>query len=91
MMALIFCTEHLFSFIHYIVQHMMSAIPNSADDYIKKQEYKAKKRLLEKRAGKSPFKSSNIDAEKEGTWFGDDHFKDLEESLRSAIHDYKTE
>jgi len=91
MMALIFCTEHLFSFIHYIIQHMMSTIPYSADDYIKKQEYKAKKRLLEKRAGKSPFKSPNIDAEKEGIWFGDNHFTDLEESLRSAIHDYKTE
>ncbi|RGB38978.1 calcium-activated chloride channel-domain-containing protein [Rhizophagus diaphanus] len=86
MMALIFCTEHIFSIVRYIVRQMMSAIPSSADDYIKSQEYNAKKRLLEKRAPALKRQISN--QEKGGTWtWGND----LEESLRSAIHDYKTE
>lgn len=86
MMALIFCTEHIFSIVRYIVRQMMSAIPSSADDYIKSQEYNAKKRLLEKRAPAIKRQISN--QEKGGTWtWGND----LEESLRSAIHDYKTE
>ncbi|RIA88636.1 calcium-activated chloride channel-domain-containing protein [Glomus cerebriforme] len=91
-MALIFCTEHIFSFIHYIVQQMMSAIPNSADEYIKKQEYEAKKRLLEKRESSIDALKRKISSQKnEESWFWDDHSLDLEESLRSAIHDYKIE
>jgi len=92
MMALIFCTEHILGFIHYIIQQMMSAIPSSADDYIKKQEYRAKKRLLEKRAPSiDAFKRQISSQEKEGAWIWGGHSSDLEESLRSAIHDYKTE
>jgi hypothetical protein len=88
-MALIFCTEHILSFIHYIIQQMMSAIPSSADNYIKEQEYRAKKRLLEKRA--PSLKRQISSQEKKGAWNWGDHSSDLEESLRSAIHDYKTE
>ena len=67
----------------------MSAIPSSADNYIKEQEYHAKKRLLEKRAPSLKRQASN--QEKEGSWVWGDHSSDLEESLHSTIHDYNTE
>ena len=92
MMAIVFCTEHILSLIRYIVQQMMSAIPSPADDYIKKQEYREKKRLLEKRAQSiDALKGQTPSQEKEGAWVLGDRSSYLEESLRSAIYDYKTE
>ncbi|CAG8670242.1 9449_t:CDS:2 [Funneliformis caledonium] len=90
-MALIFCAEHLLSLIHYLVKQMMLAIPSPADDYIKKQEYEAKKWLLEKKAGKSPVKSRSQSIDTLNMQGTVDYSSELEVSLRNAIHDYKSE